>query len=49
MAKVHFDDNNLYVTAVAAGQTEIRVVVEDGDPHTAIVTVREGASDNGWL
>lgn len=48
IATTRFDENNLYVTGVGVGQTEIKVVTPNSQ-QTAIVTVREGASDNGWL
>ena len=47
IATARFDENNLYVTGVAVGQTELEVV--GSSKQSAIVTVREGASDNGWL
>lgn len=40
-------NGNLEVVAKSVGQTEITVGA--AEQHTAIITVREGASDNGWL
>lgn len=40
-------DGNLEVVAKSVGQTEITVGA--AEKHTAVITVREGASDNGWL
>ncbi|MBO7262918.1 MAG: S8 family serine peptidase [Alistipes sp.] len=47
VATARFDENNVYVTAVGVGQTELTVVAPN--KQSSIVTVREGASDNGWL
>ena len=47
IATAYFDENNIYVTGRGVGQTELTVVAPNR--QTAIVTVREGASDNGWL
>ncbi|MBO7190482.1 MAG: S8 family serine peptidase [Alistipes sp.] len=47
VATARFDENNVYVTAVGVGQTELTVVASN--KQSSIVTVREGASDNGWL
>jgi Flp pilus assembly secretin CpaC len=40
-------NGNLEVVAKSVGQTKITVGA--AEKHTAIITVREGASDNGWL
>ena len=40
-------NGNLEVVAKSVGQTEITVGA--AEKHTAVITVREGASDNGWL
>ena len=40
-------NGNLEVVAKSVGQTQITVGA--AEQHTAVITVREGASDNGWL
>lgn len=47
IAEVVLEDGNMKVTAKSVGQTKI--TVRANKEHTVIVTVREGASDNGWL
>ncbi len=47
IAEVVLSDGYLVVSAKSVGQT--RVTVTADTEHTIIVTVREGASDNGWL
>ena len=44
----NFDDNTIVITAKSVGQTEFAVIAPN-NKQTAIITVREGASDNGWL
>ena len=44
---VVLDNGSMTVTAKSVGQTKVTVVADK--EHTIIVTVREGASDNGWL
>ena len=49
IASARFGNDNLdlCVTANGVGQTELTVVAPNR--QTVIITVREGASDNGWL
>ena len=47
VAEAEINDGCLMVTAKGAGQTALRVVADR--EHTITVTVREGASGNGWL
>ena len=47
VAEAEIKDGCLMVTAKGAGQTALRVVADR--EHTITVTVREGASGNGWL
>ena len=47
VAEAVLDNGNLVVSAKGVGQT--RVTVTADKVHTITVTVREGASDNGWL
>ena len=47
IATAKYINGNLEVVAKSVGQTEITVGA--AEKHTAIITVREGASDNGWL
>lgn len=47
IAEAQIDGGSLVVTAKGVGQT--RVVVTADKVHSITVTVREGASDNGWL
>ena len=47
IADVVLEASNMTVTAKGVGQTKVTVVADK--VHTIIVTVREGASDNGWL
>lgn len=39
----------LSVKGVSVGVTALTVRVSDGSEHTVVVTVREGAANNGWL
>ena len=47
IAEAVLNDGYLVVTAKSVGQT--RVTIKADKEHTITVTVREGASDNGWL
>ena len=47
IAEAQLNGGSLVVTAKSVGQT--RVTVTADKEHTITVTVREGASDNGWL
>ena len=47
IAEVVLSDGYLVVSAKSVGQTGVTVTADT--EHTIIVTVREGASDNGWL
>ena len=47
IAEVEVVDGNMRVTAKSVGQTKVMVVADK--EYTITVTVREGASDNGWL
>lgn len=47
IAEAKLNNGNLEISAKSVGQTRITVKAEE--VHTIIVTVREGASDNGWL
>lgn len=39
----------LSVKGISVGTTTLAVRVSDGNEHTVVITVREGAADNGWL
>ena len=47
IAEAQLNGGSLVVAAKSVGQT--RVTVTADKEHTITVTVREGASDNGWL
>ena len=47
IAEVEVVDGNMRVTAKSVGQTKVMVVADK--EYTITVTVRENASDNGWL
>ena len=47
IAEAKLNNGNLEISAKSVGQTRITVKAEE--EHTIIVTVRKGASDNGWL
>ena len=47
VAEAEIENGYLKVTATGVGQTALCVVADK--EHTITVTVREGASDNGWL
>lgn len=48
IATVELNNNILTITGITAGQTTLEVVC-GGNTHYATITVRVGASDNGWL
>ena len=47
IAEVKLEGNTLVIKANGEGQTLLSVVAEK--THTATITVRKGANDNGWL
>jgi hypothetical protein len=47
IAEAVLNDGNLVVSAKGVGQTQVMVTADK--VHTITVTVRKGASDNGWL
>ena len=47
IAEAVLNDGNLVVSAKGVGQTQVTVTADK--VHTITVTVRKGASDNGWL
>ena len=47
VVEVTLDDNTLTIKAKGEGQTLLSVVADK--THTATITVRKGANDNGWL
>ena len=47
VAEVKLEGNTLTIKAKGEGQTTLCVVADKS--HTAIITVRKGANDNGWL
>ncbi|MBO7283334.1 MAG: S8 family serine peptidase [Alistipes sp.] len=47
IAEAVLEAGNMTVTAKSVGQTKLTVVADK--VHTITITVREGASDNGWL
>ena len=47
IAEVKLEGNALIIKAKGEGQTTLSVVA--GKTHTATITVRKGANDNGWL
>lgn len=49
IATVSLSGSTLHITANAEGQTSLTITTADGTKHYATITVREGASDNGWL
>ncbi len=49
VAKAEIKDNTLIVTALSEGQTALTLRCSGGEEHHITVTVREGASDNGWF
>ena len=49
IAKAELKNNELIVTALSVGQTALTLRCSDGEEHHITVTVREGASDNGWF
>lgn len=48
IATATLEGDNLTIKGVGVGQTSLTVKSPSGDHH-ATITVREGASDNGWL
>ena len=49
VAKAEIKDNTLVVTALGEGQTSLTLHCSGGEEHHITVTVRVGASDNGWF
>ena len=49
VAKAEIKDNTLVVTALGEGQTALTLHCSGGEEHHITVTVRVGASDNGWF
>ena len=49
VAKAEIKDNTLVVTALGEGQTALTLHCNGGEEHHITVTVRVGASDNGWF
>ena len=49
VAKAEIKDNTLVVTALSEGQTALTLHCSGGEEHHITVTVRVGASDNGWF
>ena len=47
VVELTLDDNTLTIKAKSEGQTTLSVVADK--THTATITVRKGANDNGWL
>lgn len=47
IAEVKLEGNTLIIKAKGEGQTTLSVVADK--THTATITVRKGANDNGWL
>ena len=47
IAEVRLEGNTLIIKAKGEGQTTLSVVADK--THTATITVRKGANDNGWL
>ena len=48
IATVSLEGDKLTIKAVGEGQTSLTIKSRSGD-HYATITVRNGASDNGWL
>ena len=49
IAVATLNEATLTITSYAEGQTSLTITCADGTTHHATITVREGASDNGWL
>lgn len=49
VAKAEIKENTLVVTALGEGQTALTLHCCGGEEHHITVTVRVGASDNGWF
>lgn len=49
VAKAEIKENTLVVTALGEGQTALTLHCSGGEEHHITVTVRVGASDNGWF
>lgn len=49
VALVTLESNKLTITAKAIGHSTITIVTEDNEEHHTTITIREGASDNGWF
>jgi hypothetical protein len=49
VARAELKGNTLIVTAISEGQTPLTLSCSNGDKHYITITVREGATGNGWF